>query len=309
MAKAKLELASVDSLRVQLTQRQEKEIRSLYQKEADRIAKEAEKLPKTISGALRKQYLSKLQEQLNTEIENLNQRISETIEENMETITTSMVDSNKEFLEGVSFPVEGAFSKVPSDVIESIVSGKLYGGKWSLSKAIWNTTAKTQKDISKVVAVGIAANKSAYDIAKDLEKYVSPSAKKDWEWSKVYPGTNKKVDYNAQRLARTMVSHAYQQSLLRTTQKNPFVEGYRWLISNSHGRTCELCKERAEQNQYGLGAGVFPKDKLPLDHPNGMCTQEVVFTSSMEDIASRIASWAKGGSDPELENFAKFIKS
>ena len=67
----------------------------------------------------------------------------------------------------------------------------------------------TQGDIQYIVAQGIASQKSAFDIAKDLEKYVDPSAKKDWAWSKVYPGTKKVVDYNAQRLARTMVSHAY----------------------------------------------------------------------------------------------------
>ncbi|MFR3483130.1 MAG: hypothetical protein ACLTXL_06365 [Clostridia bacterium] len=85
---------------------------------------------------------------------------------------------------------------------------------------------------------------------------------KPWNWGVVYPGVNRQVDYNAQRLARTAVTHAYQLSLQRSTRDNPFVRGYRWHSSNS-GRVCPLCRK-----QDGT---VFEKVICPLDHPNGMC--------------------------------------
>ena len=146
------------------------------------------------------------------------------------------------------------------------------------------------------MAAGVAANKSAYEIAKDLEQYVNPNAKKEWDWSKVYPGTTKKVDYNAQRLARTMVSHAYQQSLLATTKHNPFVTGYRWRSAHV-SRTCELCNERDGQ--------VYSADDLPLDHPNGMCTFLVELSGSLTDVADRLGNWVNGAEDPELDNWYK----
>ena len=124
---------------------------------------------------------------------------------------------------------------------------------------------------------------------------MNPDARKDWDWGKVYPGTKKVVDYNAQRLARTMVSHAYQQAFVRTTQKNPFVSKYKWEASNS-GRVCEICEERDGK--------LFDKDELPLDHPNGMCT----FTTVMDDlekIGERLGDWAAGKSDPELDKWAE----
>ena len=121
-----------------------------------------------------------------------------------------------------------------------------------------------------------------------------------WDWSKVYPGTAKKVDYSAQRLARTMVSHAYQQSFVKTTQKNPFVTKYKW-VSSGGARMCEICAARD---------GVeYSKTDLPLDHPNGMCTFIAVIEDSMTDIADRIADWALGGSDPELDTFARTLRS
>jgi SPP1 gp7 family putative phage head morphogenesis protein len=169
-----------------------------------------------------------------------------------------------------------------------------------LSRSIWNSTSKAKKDINTIIAEGIAQNKSTYDIAKDLEKYVNPSAKKDWAWSKVYPGTNKVVDYNAQRLARTMVSHAYQQAFVRVTKPNPFVTKYRWLASNSN-RVCELCNSR--------DGVLFEKDDLPMDHPNGMCTFTAVIDQPMTDIADRIADWALGQPDSELDTFAQFLQN
>ena len=158
---------------------------------------------------------------------------------------------------------------------------------------------KTHKDIDKIVAEGVALNKSAYDIAKDLERYINPTARKEWDWSKVYPGTNRVIDYNAQRLARTLVAHAYQQSLERTCEKNPFVTGYKWVSANSD-RTCELCKERDGQ--------IYEKGDLPLDHPNGLCTFIAVIPDSMTDISNRLADWAKGKSDSALDEFAESLR-
>lgn len=294
-------LRLAESMRMKLTRQQQKEIKELYERVAKKIAKEAEKLPDTSSAALRRQYLKTLQGQVEEQIHKIGSELEGKLTNNMTRVATAAVKDNLNLLQSIGMPtIKGAFSHVPDDVVSSIVTGQVYGGNWSLSKAIWNSTSKTQKDINTIIAEGVAQNKSAYDIAKDLEKYVSPSAKKPWDWNKVYPGTARKVDYNAQRLARTMVSHAYQQSFVQTTIKNPFVTQYRWLGSNSH-RICPLCAERDGQ--------LFDKNDLPLDHPNGMCTFEAVMTGSMADMADRIADWALGGSDPELDDYSQYLKN
>ena len=296
----KFNLNTADGIRVELTKQQKKGIEDLYQRVAKNIAKEAEKIPRTTSDAMRQQYLRKLQKQVDEQLEKLGKEVQKTITHNMELTAQAMVSANQQTLESVGLYIQGAFSHVPDDIVRLVSSGKLYSGNWSLSKAIWGNTQKTQKDINTVIAEGIAQNKSAYAIAKDLEKYVNPSAKKDWDWAKVYPGTSKKIDYNAQRLARTMVSHAYQQSFIRTTQQNPFVTKYKWVGSNSH-RICKICAARDGQ--------FFEKDELPLDHPNGMCTFVAVMDGSMVDMADRIADWALGGSDPELDDYAEYLRN
>ena len=293
-----LNFRKAENYRVKLTKEQQRQIQKLYKEVAEDIANQAKKAPRVPSDRLRKVYLDHLEKQINHNLEKIQDEIGGNIESTMHKVAESVADCNLDFLKKVGFPVQGAFSHVPDEVVRTVATGQLYEKGWSLSKALWKTTAKAKHDINTVIAKGIAENKSSFDIAKDLERYVNPSARKGWDWSKVYPGTNKKVDYNAQRLARTMVSHAYQQSFVKTTQKNPFVEDYIWEASNS-SRTCELCASRDGQH--------FKKDDLPLDHPNGMCTFIANMPDDMNSIADRIADWAGGKEDPALDEYARSL--
>lgn len=291
-----LDFSGAEEQRLKITQDQQKRIHDLYKQASEEIGRQAAQAPRVPSDAVRQQYLQALQGQINDQLRDIEADLKGTIKSGMTGVAKSTVQDAVAFLHEHGLPIEGAYSHVPADIVQSVMSGQLYAGNWSLSRALWLNTKETQQDIQAVIAQGIAQNKTTYEIAKDLEKYVNPDARKDWEWSKVYPGTRKVVDYNAQRLARTMVSHAYQQSFVRVTQKNPFITKYQWLSSNSD-RTCELCEERDGQ--------LFEKDDLPLDHPNGMCTFLAVIDSSPEEIADRLADWVEGKADPELDAWAK----
>lgn len=295
---AKINLQDGELARMQITKEQEVEISKLYHQTYLDLKKEMEKLSHsgTTSESLRKTYLNKLVKQLKESYKSIGEGLEKQIQKGMLDAAQAVVGNNSDWLKKAGLKVEGAYSYVPQDIVSLLSSGKLYGEGWSLSKAIWGDSQKKAHDIDQVVAAGVAANKSAYEIAKDLEQYVNPNAKKEWDWSKVYPGTTKKVDYNAQRLARTMVSHAYQQSLLATTKHNPFVTGYRWRSAHTH-RTCELCNERDGQ--------VYSANDLPLDHPNGMCTFLVELSGSLTDVADRLGNWVNGAEDPELDNWYK----
>lgn len=296
-----INLRDGEQARLNITKAQEDEISKLYHQVYLDLKKKMDKLSHsgTTSESLRKTYLNKLTKELKVAYKSLGVGLEKTIEKGIVDTATAVVQNNADWLKKVGLTIDGAYSYVPKDIVSMLVTGQLYGEGWTLSKAIWGHTQKTIHDIDKVVATGVAANKSAYEIAKDLEKYVNPSAKKDWDWSKVYPGTAKKVDYNAQRLARTMVSHAYQQSLLATTKYNPFVTGYKWRSAHTH-RTCELCNERDGQ--------VYSANDLPLDHPNGLCTFIAELSDSMSDIADRIGDWATGSKDPALDQWYDSMK-
>ena len=300
---ASINLQDGEQARLTITKEQEVEISKLYRQVYLDLKKQMESLSLqgegTTSQSLRKTYLNKLIKQLKEEYKSIGEGLEKQIKKGMQDTATAVVQANADWLKKAGLTIEGAYSYVPKDIVSMLVTGQLYGDGWTLSKAIWGESQKHAHDIDKIVAAGVAANKSAYEIAKDLEKYVNPSAKKEWDWSKVYPGTSKKVDYNAQRLARTMISHAYQQSLLATTKYNPFVTGYRWRSAHTH-RTCELCNERDGQ--------VYSAKDLPLDHPNGMCTFIAELSNSMSDIADRIGDWATGSKDPALDQWYASMK-
>lgn len=295
-----LSFKRAEQIRLELTAQQQKEIRDLYQSVADDIADRLSVPKRVPSDALRQWYLRDLQKQVNTALEEAGKTTESTIRSNAEKVAQGVVDCNADWLKSVGMPVGSAFSWVPTDIVTSVATGQIYEGPWSLSGAIWADVQAQQRDIQTIIARGIAENKSAFDIAKDLEKYVDPSAVKPWDWSKVYPGVRRQIDYSAQRLARTMVSHAYQQAFVRTTQKNPFVTKYKWEASNSD-RMCELCQERDGK--------LFSKDDLPLDHPNGMCTFTAVIEDSMDQIADRLVEWVNGADDSELDDWARDLYS
>lgn len=295
---AKLDLLKSERIRDEITRAQMKEIRALYKSIANRLKADIRKLPKTSSGQLQKIYLKRLGNDIKSSLNGIQRELNEVIPRGMRKAAQAVVDDNITFVKEIGLEVVGGFYRVPEDVIESILTGRIYEENWSLSGAIWGDTSKKMNDINKIIAEGVGANKATLEIARDLEKYVDPSAKKPWNWSNVYPGSAKKIDYNAQRLARTLVQHAYQQSLLRSVRYNPFVEGIKWVASNG-GRTCELCMSRD-----GL---VYPKDALPMDHPNGMCSfvPEIPLTSVQ--IANRIGDWYNGKSDPELDRYNQWL--
>lgn len=288
-------LSDSTKVRKELTDAQYKQIQSLYQQLAARAQKRAKLLEgSTASANLQREELRKLAKELQQEAQKIASFLEGSIKDDMTKVSEAVVKDALKFNSLIGLDIKGAFSHVPADIVETILTGKLYQGNWSLSGALWIDIAKTQQDINKIIAEGIALNKSAYDIAKDLEKYVDPSARKDWDWSKVYPGTKKKVDYVAQRLARTMVGHAYQQSVVATAKNNPFSEGILWISGHSH-RTCEICRDR--------DGNVYPADKLPLDHPNGMCSFAVYISKSLTDIADELADWVEGKPNKAMDDW------
>lgn len=295
---AKISFYKAEQTRLEITKEQEEEIANLYNQVYKDYKKQMDSLPLKGEGtthqSLQKTYLNKLTKQLKEAYHSVSWDLESQIEKGMLDAAGAVVEDNNTWLKSAGILIKGAYSYVPKDIVYRLSTGKVYGEGWTLSKSIWGQEQKTLHDIDQVVAMGVAGNKSAYEIAKDLEKYVNPSAKKEWDWSKVYPGTNKKVDYNAQRLARTMVSHSYQQSLLATTRHNPFVHGYKWRSAHT-SRTCEICNERDGK--------VYSADDLPLDHPNGLCTF-LVEMDSLENVADRLADWALGKDDAGMDEWA-----
>ena len=288
---------------------QQKEIQKLYDDWADDVLDKAifYSHKTNASAAVSERYYKELFKQMNAQTNQIGKEVQGLVTSNMYTIADSVVASNVKWLKEFGFSEDGlnaAFSYIPNDVVQRLITGQIYQGGWNLSSAIWSDNQQTQRDVYQIMARGLAEQKSIYEIAKDLESYVRPSAKLPWnpvlamkntktgqiEYKRIY---KKQVDYNAQRLARTLAQHSYQQSFIAATEKNPFITEYIWHSNGS--RVCPLCKTR--------DGVTFKKTELPMDHPNGMCIMEPVVAENMVD---QLADWfnSPDGTYPEIDAFA-----
>jgi SPP1 gp7 family putative phage head morphogenesis protein len=242
---------------------QRREIKSLYSDWAEEIGAIAAAynfLKSTDNDALLERQYRDLANSLITGSTRVSSKVEGIIIKNMRNMSNSVVNSNTKWLTSL-----GINSKaVNTDkIVQRLIEGKNYTSGWTLSKSIWGDNEQTRKQILEILAGGRSEGKSVYQMAKDIERFVNPDKRKPWNLRNaqgrlIYP---RSVDYNAQRLARTMLQHSYQESLIETAKDNDLITGFRWVANGS--RACELCLSR--------NGNIYAKDELPLDHPNGMC--------------------------------------
>lgn len=279
----------------------QKEIHQLYSDWADEVGKRAEYYhsKETASSYWQEQQMLELQRQLTEQSKVIANQIYTGTKESMYTVADSVVGCNAKYLSELGFPSEGlnaAFTSVPTQVVNNLVTGQIYEGGWNLSSAIWSDNEQTLHDIYQIVAQGRAMNMSAYEVSKMLEQYVNPNKAKQWNLTmsdgrRIY---KRSVDYNAQRLTRTLTQHAYQQGVIQCAKDNPFIQSVIWRANGS--RTCEICLDR-DGKEYRW-------DEVPMDHPNGMCTMEPKI--DMDKTLDQLADWfnSPDGTYPEIDAFA-----
>lgn len=292
--------------KMRITKQMEKDIRQVYRE----VVKDLEyKLSKVQSNTLSEKWLYDYKKSLEKEIDFITKSIYKTVKDKMQEVIRASNSPqlnlfntlDDKYSLGLKATFNSMFSRVNSEVLNEILRGSIYKDNLGLSDRLWINSKHMKKDIQSIIMEGIAGKKSAYDLAKDLEMYVNPDVKKDWDWSKVYPSTRKKIDYNAQRLARTSIQHSYQMAQKRSCKDNPFIEGIRWHSVFSHGRTCQLCMDRD-----GM---VFKADTVPLDHPNGMCYQVPEIAMSFEDIGTTLREWVDGVDNDYTAGINKWMDS
>ena len=248
-----------------LTLQQQRELLQLYDDAIKELADKAgESKSKSLTERWAKDYLK--------ELEKARKELAKELNKSIKGYTTKAAKIGTEAEQQIlskAFKLAGIdpgdhfktmFSRVQDKVVKDIISGNLYKDKRTLSQRIWNYANEFGQDIQYMVNRGLLEKKSAIELAKDLEQFVKEPAKRETTWGKAYPNLkNKRVDYNAMRLARTSINHSYQTASIQSSALNPFVEGIEWRSALIHGRTCEVCMER-----HGR---VYPVKSVPLDHP------------------------------------------
>ena len=290
-----------NGMRDKITAKESQEIQQMYVelgKKIDALGKKYGK-KETASAPLQQMYYTQLKKQVEAWSKELSNGVYSKVTHAIGSVSDAVVEDNAKWLESLGFNkghISAAFSNVNQSVVNSIVTGKIYGGKsgsWSLSKSIWGDNEKNLKTIYRIVAEGMTMQMGVQEIAENLRDFVDPTKKLDWtgpDGIKIY---GRKTDYNAQRLVRTLSQHAYQKSVSQVAWDNPFISKIKWIANGS--RVCEICKKR--------NGKVYALSKLPLDHPNGMCVMEPVID---DDITDQLADWVNGKETKKTKGIDKF---
>jgi hypothetical protein len=152
-----------------------------------------------------------------------------------------------------------------SSAIENVRSRMLDG--FRLSPQVYKTSALSEGWVEREAYRGLAAGKSAKEIAGSVATMIRPDT----------PGG---VSFAAMRLGRTELTNAFRSTSDRMAQKMPWVIGEKWELSGSHPREDE-CDDFADADTEGLGGGVYSPGNLPDSHPQCLCyTTDIVIDPS-----------------------------
>lgn len=151
-------------------------------------------------------------------------------------------------------------------IVRNITKKNLQG--LTASERIWDLTSRTEADLKRIIANGIGQGNSPYKIAKNIEKYVSPSvAATDELGIQNGPGVYRSPYRNAMRLARTETNRAYTQSTAAFANGKPWIDGMQITLSPNHDDEDE-CDDLAAMDP--VSPDEFA-DLIPA-HPHCMCT-------------------------------------
>lgn len=262
---------------------------------------EKSKLPDSFktSGYLKKVFIASIENNLEGPVDGVVSQVDPVTKQNMKEAAIAVMEDDKEFLREIGIDdeliedVHDLDEETIEEIISMISSGQLYDKKWSLSDFSKREKEKIMSDVQKIVKKCVEEEMNFSEIKKYLDMYFNPDKQKDSNFFKLFTGVKGKIYYDVMRTMTTLVGHSYEETFVNTTIDNPFIEGYRWITSGSD-RVCPVCIDRESTDKFGLGIGIFPKDKLPLDHPNGMCTFDPVYIMPTGEIIREIDLWKQG---------------
>ena len=272
---------------------QEEEIEYIFEEAAKEIEKNQNKISDIAALLL---FLKKLFSKMNSDIYSvINKNLKKVIDVYGDIDLHYMTDitSNEYILNSI----EKYSNDNKKDVVNTILKGLIYADLLSLKKRCTKSINRTLNLLKK--KVNDLSNKSdditISEIITDTENIINPKVK------------DKKLLYDANRLARTTLIHSVREIIKENAKDNIFNIGIKWELSPDHWDRMpdgDECDVYAENDMYGLGIGIFPVDEVPFQHINCLCSLYPVMLD-YNIIAERIENWINGASDNELEDWIK----
>lgn len=152
----------------------------------------------------------------------------------------------------------------------------------TLSDRVWNTAENVRERIDRLMDYHIGRGTAAVDIAKELERFLTPGAAGMLTTTPY--GTE--GSYAARRLARTEITVGAHRATVLAAQTNPMAGGVQWKLSPQHPEY-DICDELARGGPNR--DGIYPIDQVPaVPHPHCLCNQVPVPIEDREAVVARL---------------------
>lgn len=149
---------------------------------------------------------------------------------------------------------------------------------------------KVQSQVSKRTTAGLRAGYS--EVIKAVESDNENKLAKAIEIA-----TEEKTRYHAERIARTETARAYADGQVSRYKDDDDIVAFQWKLGTRHP-VFDICDFYANADLYGMGKGVYPKDKVPMlpAHPHCMCRLKPI-VDGMIDNSTPKENINEGGMD------------
>lgn len=288
---------------LKLNKEQEKELLRIYKELANQLSRDIASCRTSSQEA----YLRKLSEIVQVNIQDLNSQLGKVIKDNTETSSQIASTVEKFYYKSITDNValstmfNGMVLNTSRKTVSKLIQGGYYKDGKTLDNRIWNLTKNNARDIDTLIKVNITRGANARTLAKQVDKYVNPL--KRTEAKTIVNGMSSKVSYQAQRLARTSITHSFAETTIENAKNNPFCKGIKWNLSpghsiRMHGKT-DVCDD--------YNGKIFKIDEVPLQHPNCGCYLEEA-VEDMDKVIEELKAWTRGETNTKLDKWYEKYK-
>lgn len=156
---------------------------------------------------------------------------------------------------------------------------------------------KELADLENKIAQFSEMNYTTSDTKKAYQQFmrgVKGKQKEAFEKA-VEEAIKKKSKYIARRIARTEQARARIDAYIQMTYADEDLEYYKWNLDASH-KILDICDVNAKAD-FGLGRGVYPKNRLPSLPAHPMCLCYLTEYYPREELDKGAFDYSKGGNE------------
>lgn len=209
----------------------------------------------------------------------------------------------KNLYDGYGFPTTIGSAALPQYMDELLKASRTMDNGAELRAAL----RKANRQI-KLLGQDDAPNQALKAAYKKIVRAVETGSDKAID-NAVRVGVEEKSRYHAERIARTEIARAWAEGFWAEHGPEELTVAVKWKLSSRHP-IYDICDFHAHADLYGLGPGVYPKDRAPRlpAHPHCNCLFSPVFDGEVgqpdldpQHVLRRGADFLRGLDDYERQ--------